>query len=139
MCKNARFFIQMCKMIDILEILSMTLFERTRDTAKKRGLSLQKIAEDAGLGINSIYRWKERKPTLSNLQKVADVLGVSVDYLLGNTDEMMPNKKGSSNSESNDVKEFFEKHEMFSYDGKPINEKDLATIKFILENGYEDK
>ena len=71
----------------------MTLFERTKETASNRGLSIQQVAKKAGLGINSIYRWKERNPTTSNIKAVADVLGVSVDYLLGNTDEMHSNKK----------------------------------------------
>ena len=71
----------------------MTLFERTKETASNRGLSIQQVAKQAGLGINSIYRWKERNPTTSNIKAVADVLGVSVDYLLGNTDEMHGNKK----------------------------------------------
>lgn len=71
----------------------MTLFERTKEIASKRGMSLQEVAKKANLGVNSIYRWKERNPTTSNITKVADVLGVSVDYLLGNTDDMHANKK----------------------------------------------
>lgn len=117
----------------------MTLYERIKSTAKLRGLTLQTVAEKSGLSINMIYQYKTVKPKLGTLKLIADTLNVSTDYLLGNTDEMMPNKKDSSDSESNDVKEFFKKHEVFSYDGKPISEKDLATIKFILENGYEDK
>ncbi|AVH74745.1 helix-turn-helix domain-containing protein [Weissella koreensis] len=117
----------------------MTPLGRIKEIAKNKGLSLQKLAEQAGIGVNSIYRWSTKTPSTASLQKVANVLGVSVDYLLGNTNNMKPNKKGSSDLESNDVKEFFQKHEVFSYDGKPISEKDLATIKFILENGYEDK
>ena len=74
----------------------MTLFERTKEIASKRGMSLQEVAKKANLGVNSIYRWKERNPTTSNITKVADVLGVSVDYLLGNTDDMHTNKKDES-------------------------------------------
>ena len=74
----------------------MTLFERTKEIASKRGMSLQEVAKKANLGVNSIYRWKERNPTTSNITKVADVLGVSVDYLLGNTDDMHANKKDES-------------------------------------------
>lgn len=70
----------------------MTLFERTKEIASKRGMSLQEVAKKANLGVNSIYRWKERNPTTSNITKVADVLGVSVDYLLGNTDDRHANK-----------------------------------------------
>ncbi|WP_270321790.1 helix-turn-helix domain-containing protein [Weissella confusa] len=71
----------------------MTIFERTKEIAKKRGLSLQETAKSAGIGINSIYSWKDKKPSVDRIKAVADVLGVSVDYLLGNTDEMHGNKK----------------------------------------------
>lgn len=71
----------------------MTIFERTKELAKKRGLSLQETAKSAGIGINSIYSWKNKKPSVDRIKAVADVLGVSVDYLLGNTDEMHSNKK----------------------------------------------
>ena len=71
----------------------MTIFERTKELANKRGLSLQETAKSAGIGINSIYSWKDKKPSVDRIKAVADVLGVSVDYLLGNTDEMHSNKK----------------------------------------------
>jgi len=71
----------------------MTAFERIKELAKKRGYSLTKLNDEAGLGTNSIYHWRTKTPSTASLKKVADVLGVSVDYLLGNTDEMHSNKK----------------------------------------------
>ncbi|MFH7281747.1 helix-turn-helix domain-containing protein [Weissella confusa] len=71
----------------------MKPLDRVKELAKKRGWSLQKVATEAGIGINSIYRWSSKTPSTNSLQAVADVLGVSVDYLLGNTDEMHINKK----------------------------------------------
>ena len=74
----------------------MTLFERTKEISKKRGMSLQDAAKSAGIGINSIYQWKKQTPSVDRIKLVADVLNVSVDYLLGNTDEMHANKKDES-------------------------------------------
>lgn len=78
----------------------MTLFERVKDIAKLKGFALTELARRAGIGEKSIYTWKPTKqfpdgiePKRETLEKVADVLGVSVDYLLGNTDEMHSNKK----------------------------------------------
>ncbi|WP_461241172.1 helix-turn-helix domain-containing protein [Paucilactobacillus sp. N302-9] len=62
----------------------MTLVERIKEVAKKRGWNLKTTADKAGIGINSIYRWKDQTPTADSLSKVAKVLDVSVDYLLGN-------------------------------------------------------
>jgi repressor LexA len=68
----------------------MTLFERVKETSKHRGQSLQQTAQKAGLGINSLYSWKQKQPSVERIQAVADVLHVSVDYLLGNTDIKQP-------------------------------------------------
>lgn len=71
----------------------MTVFERIKETAKLRGTNLKNLAKQVGLSENAIYSWKNKTPRTDNVQAVADVLGVSVDYLLGNTDQMYGNKK----------------------------------------------
>ncbi|MCS9990197.1 helix-turn-helix domain-containing protein [Weissella confusa] len=71
----------------------MTLFERIKETAKERGISLTALSVESGLGEKTIYKWKDKEPSASRIKAVADTLGVSVDYLLGNTDEMHRNKK----------------------------------------------
>ena len=68
----------------------MTVFERIKETAKLRGTNLKNLAKQVGLSENAIYSWKNKTPRTDNVQAVADVLGVSVDYLLGNTDKMHP-------------------------------------------------
>lgn len=74
----------------------MNTFERIKEISKERGLNLKKTAIEAGLSENAIYKWKTQTPQSNALQAVADVLGVSVDYLLGNTDDMHANKKDKS-------------------------------------------
>lgn len=66
----------------------MALIDRVKETAKKNGYSLTELAVKAGIGEKSIYAWTTREPTVATLQKVADVLHVSTDYLLGRTDDM---------------------------------------------------
>ena len=74
----------------------MNTFERIKEISKERGLNLKKTAIEAGLSENAIYKWKTQTPQSNALQAVADALGVSVDYLLGNTDDMHVNKKDES-------------------------------------------
>lgn len=75
----------------------MTVFERIKEISKKRGTNLKTIARQAGLSENAIYSWKNKTPRTDNLQAIADILGVSVDYLIGNTDELHANKKTTVN------------------------------------------
>ena len=116
----------------------MTLFERTKEIASKRGMSLQEVAKKANLGVNSIYRWKERNPTTSNITKVADVLGVSVDYLLGNTDDMHANNKTTAN-EPVDLDDLLSEKGMAMFDGQPLSDEYkkalLAMLNTMKDNG----
>lgn len=117
----------------------MTIFERTKETAKSRGYSLQETAKKAGLSQNAIYNWKNTTPSDVSLNSVANVLGVSVDYLLGNTDEMHPKRvTGDPDVDGVDLNDYFEKRGLLRFNGKPIPEEDLRIIYRILETGEED-
>ena len=71
----------------------MTTFERIKQVANERGFNLKQTALMAGLSENALYRYNQGvEPKYATVKAVADVLGVSVDYLLGNTDDMHANK-----------------------------------------------
>lgn len=72
----------------------MTLYERVSELAKKQGISVFDLADRLNLSRNSIYSWKKSSPKAETLQKVADYFDVSVDYLLGRTEN--PNPVGNS-------------------------------------------
>lgn len=99
----------------------MTLYERTTKLSKQRGYSLKNLAIKAGLAENSIYDWKKSTPKADNLQKVADVLNVSTDYLLGRTDEM-------NLAQSNNELSGFDEEIMMAFDGKPIPDEDKEKL-----------
>ncbi len=67
--------------------IDMTTVERIKKLAKERGLTLQQVAEKAGIGINSIYRWNKVTPSSNSLEKVAKVFNITPDYLRGYTDK----------------------------------------------------
>ena len=61
----------------------------------KKGITVSALGVELGLGKNSITRWDENKPSVDRVQKVADYFGVSVDYLLGRTDDPRIDKNDS--------------------------------------------
>ncbi|WP_404975372.1 helix-turn-helix domain-containing protein [Weissella paramesenteroides] len=77
----------------------MNLVERIKTIAHKRSMTIKDLSIKAGIGPKTISNWRDRNPQTETLQKVADVLGVSVDYLLGNTDDMHANKKDESTAD----------------------------------------
>lgn len=96
----------------------MTLFERTKKASNERGLSLQQVAEKAGLSKNTIYKWKDNQqnPRFVTVKAVAEVLNVSVDYLLGNTDNKHSNISFSQLSRKSSVNELANTAEKLSDD-----------------------
>ena len=61
---------------------------RLRDTREQRGLEQAKLSVLSGIPATSISHFEagRRRPSLVNLRNLADALKVSIDYLLGRTD-----------------------------------------------------
>ena len=55
----------------------MSVLNRIREISKDRGLTLKEVARKAGIGENSIYKWKTTSPSTKSLEKVAKALGVT--------------------------------------------------------------
>ncbi|MFL2089732.1 helix-turn-helix domain-containing protein [Leuconostoc mesenteroides] len=102
----------------------MTLVSRTKEMAQQRGLSLKTLASKAGLAENAIYRWDDNNPKSENLEKVADVLHVSTDYLLGRTDEMNPTSSDDLTEPQRQVAYFIDPQ---------ATKEDIEQIKKLVE------
>lgn len=67
---------------------TQVIAERIKTQAKCQRITVKKILEECELGPNTVTKMTNGTDIFSqNLVKIADVLGVSVDYLLGRTDE----------------------------------------------------
>lgn len=70
------------------ETIAATIARRMRDLREARGLSLQAVADRAGVAKAHIWnmeRGEARNPTISTAVGIATALGVSLDYLAGLT------------------------------------------------------
>ena len=63
-------------------------FVRLKELRKKKGVSQLKLATDLNTTQNTISRYEtgEREPGINELIKIADYFNVSVDYLIGRTE-----------------------------------------------------
>ena len=106
--------------------------EKIKELALKRGISLQKVAEELGYSINYLYTLKEKNPKSDRLQEIADYFNVSTDYLLGRTDNpSIANRDTITGYTSNDLRKMAENAKTF--DGKPLTEEDIDAIQNIIE------
>ena len=108
----------------------MNLVERIKTIAHKRSMTIKDLSIKAGIGPKTISNWRDRNPQTETLQKVADVLGVSVDYLLGNTDDMHANKK--SDKVINLDEALSDKGVVMEFQGKELSDKAKRGILEIL-------
>ena len=103
----------------------MEFSERLKDLRKQAGLTQVDVAEKLGISQPAYASWERgvKKPTQDNLVKIAQILNVSVDYLVGNSEERIDeldniellfrmNSKGLTEEE----KEIFKK-ELIEYMG----------------------
>ncbi len=62
--------------------------QRLRKMRMKSGLTQQTMADKLQISLNAYQKYEqaERSPSLDCLVRIADILNVSVDYLLGRDD-----------------------------------------------------
>ena len=73
----------------------MEFSERLKDLRKQAELTQVDVAEKLGISQPAYASWERgvKKPTQENLVKIAQILNVSVDYLVGNFSEENTNNK----------------------------------------------
>lgn len=67
----------------------MEFSERFKELRKQAHLTQVELASKLGIVQSSYADWErgKKKPTQENLVKIAQILNVSVDYLVGNSEE----------------------------------------------------
>lgn len=108
--------------------------DRFKELRKRNKYSMESIGEMVGISKSAISAWEsgEKYPRTPTLIKLCEIYDVSMDYLVGNSDEAIT-KEQTRNlaillSESND----------FHYNGIPLSNDDLTLFNNILERMLKD-
>lgn len=111
-------------------------FEKVRELARKKGLSLNQVEEKLGYSKNTLYSLKRQKVSSERLQEIADYFNVSTDYLLGRTDNPKIATDGDASAPL-DLRNIAAQSMLF--DGKPLTEEDIDFITAVLEAHLKNK
>lgn len=111
-------------------------FEKIKELADKKGISINRLEEQLGFSRNTIYNMKTKKPNAERVAAIADYFNVSTDYLLGRTDNPRI-AKDNDNSMTIDLKKDAE--ETFFFDGHELNDEDIDLITSILETRIKNR
>lgn len=61
----------------------MGTYDKIKSKAKDQKISIIDLERSAKIGIGSVGKWNDVSPTAKSLKAVADVLGCTVDELIG--------------------------------------------------------
>ena len=75
----------------MMEYTAQSTIERITNTIKEKGYTQKQVYSECGIGEDTVKRMTDKKGISSfYLAKIADFLGVSVDYLLGRNNKEIP-------------------------------------------------
>ena len=60
----------------------MGLYENVREAAKEKGYSINRLEKELGFARSYIGKFKTITPSIDKIQKIADFLDVTTDYLM---------------------------------------------------------
>ena len=75
-------------------------FNRFKALCEERQISVYRACTDIGLNRSAVAKWKEgSKPNGTTAAKLADYFGVTTDYLLGQSEQRMPERSQVSDED----------------------------------------
>lgn len=100
---------------------------RVKSLRLKKKLKLTQVANDVGItkGTYAGYESGAKFPSIGTLERLAERLGTSADYLVGRTDNPVP-----INFRSDD-------NDKFNWDGEPLTQEQLQILENLLKTMLE--
>ncbi len=118
----------------------MTIYDRYCEIRNSKGLKDSNVASGTGIGKSTFSDWKSGRsqPKQDKLQKIADFLGVSLEYLTtGKEKEWEPKLTAKDEKDIKNALDDF-KNQLrtdtgIMYDGEPLDEEDQESILAAIE------
>ena len=103
-----------------------TFQTRLRALIESRGNYIYEVAQDLGVSIPTLHRYLggQRKPDLAYVLRIADYFGVSVDWLIGRSDD----KFNHFTKETNEIANLY----------SAASDDDRAVVQAVLAK-YKNK
>lgn len=130
---NFKYFLSYLRKVDIS---MFSTFDKIKELCQKQGISLNQLEDKLNFSTNYLYSMKKGNPKADNLQKIADYFNVSIDYLLGRTDNPKIATDGDASAPL-DLRDIAAQSMLF--DGKPLTEEDIDFITAVLKAHLKNK
>ncbi len=122
----------------------MGLYEQIRDIAKNKGYSINKLEQELGFARSSINKFNKNKPSIDKLQQIADLLGVTIDYLTTGKEDSEKEELALTAKDKRDITQILDQtreqlmsQEGLMFDGKPASPEAIDSILSAMQIGME--
>ena len=124
----------------------MSFSQRLEHLMQRDGITKYRISKTVGCSATTVANWLSgTAPTGEYLQKLSEMFGVSVDYLLGNEEKPAPESwNGLSIKEQKDIAKkvdafmaSLENEKDLMFDGDPASDEALEDLRRAITVGYE--
>lgn len=123
---------------EVIYLMTEDFTSRLKSLRKEKGITQEMLAKHLDLPDSTLRRYETEGniPKRERLELIADYFGVSIDYLMGRTDDKTKKLSEGARelynaidlSEDDAIKKIME---TFSYKGNPITEDQARTIYFV--------
>ncbi|MDQ0063551.1 helix-turn-helix domain-containing protein [Paenibacillus harenae] len=112
----------------------MSLGSRIKQLRTERGLTQQEIAAKLEMGRSNFGHIENDRvtPTSEDLQKLADILTTTTDYLLGRDHSMATIPEWATYKDKRDFKKLLEDDGEVMFDGVPMSPTDRQRVMDVL-------
>lgn len=117
----------------------MNLRDRIKELANQRKVSVAELERALGFGNGSISKWNKQSPSTEKLKQVADYFQVSLDYLVGRSDDkydLSPQEKIDIGIEAEKMMKGLNDEGSINFYGEPMSEEDkeatLSALKLLM-------
>lgn len=116
----------------------MGLYENVRETAKEKGYSINRLEKELGFARSYIGKFKTITPSIDKIQKIADFLDVTTDYLMSGdkTENILTSKDNRDIAKDLDAimaKLSNKEDGPVSYNGENLSDESMELFKEELE------
>ena len=116
----------------------MGLYENVREAAKEKGYSINRLEKELGFARSYIGKFKTITPSIDKIQKIADFLDVTTDYLMSGdkAENILTSKDNRDIAKDLDAimaKLSNKEDGPVSYNGENLSEESMDLFKEELE------
>lgn len=90
----------------------MGLYENVKNAAKAKGYSINRLEKELGFSRSYILKFKTITPSAEKIQKIADFLGVSAEYLMTGEEKDNEERYYTNDETAQVAQEIFENKEL---------------------------